>query len=208
LNNNKYIFSHCGISKNAVYKNGLKIFDKANANPQDFLLSTYEHFNLNYSKFYKMDGLSKLGWLASEILLAGESIIKEFKPRDIGIVLSNANSSLDMDIKYLHSVQDFASPALFVYTLPNIVIGEICIRNDFKGENAFFISEDFDAAFTEQYVGHLLDNNILQLCICGWVEFLKEDYKVVLFLAGKTAGTNNRLFTKETMNEIFNNQAL
>jgi hypothetical protein len=208
VNNNKYIFSHCRVTKNVVYKNGQKIFDKPNANPQDFLFSTFEYFNLNYSKFYKMDSLSKLGWLASEILLAGENIIKDVKPRDIGIVLSNAKSSLDMDIKYLHSVQEFASPALFVYTLPNIVIGEVCISNDIKGENAFFIFEDFNAAFTEQYVSHLLDNNILQLCICGWVEFLRDNYKAVLFLAGKNDGANDKLFSRETMDSIFNNQAL
>ena len=208
MNNNKYIFSHCRVTKNVVYKNGQKIFDKPNANPQDFLFSTFEYFNLNYSKFYKMDSLSKLGWLASEILLAGENIIKDVKPRDIGIVLSNAKSSLDMDIKYLHSVQEFASPALFVYTLPNIVIGEVCISNDIKGENAFFIFEDFNAAFTEQYVSHLLDNNILQLCICGWVEFLRDNYKAVLFLAGKNDGANDKLFSRETMDSIFNNQAL
>jgi hypothetical protein len=207
LNKNKYIISYCGISKNVVYKNGQKIFDMTTTNPQDFLLSTYEHFNLNYSKFYKMDSLNKLGWLASEILLADESIIKDVQPQDIGIVLSNANSSLNTDIKYLQSVQDFASPALFVYTLPNIVIGEVCIRNDFKGENAFFIFEDFNAVFIERYVSHLLDNNILQLCICGWVEFLKDSYKVVLYLVGKTAGENGKLFTKETMDDIFNNQA-
>jgi hypothetical protein len=177
-------------------------------NAQDFLLATYGHFNLHYSKFYKMDSLNKLGFLASEILVAGESIIKDVKPQDIGIVLSNANSSLNTDVKYLDSVKDFASPALFVYTLPNIVIGEVCIRNYFKGENAFFIFEDFNAVFTEQYVSHLLDNNILQLCICGWVEFLKDSYKVVLFLAGKTPGTNGKLFTKEMMDNIFNNQVL
>lgn len=208
MNINKYILSHCAISKNAVYKNGQKIFEKAAANPLDFLHSTYEHFNLNYPKFYKMDGLSKLGLLASDILLAGESIIKDIRPQDIGIVLSNTNSSLDMDIKYLQSLQDFASPALFVYTLPNIVIGEVCIRNGFKGENAFFIFEDFNAAFIEQYVSHLLNNNLLQICICGWVEFLKDNYKVVLYLAGKTGGPSVKLFTKETMDSIFNNEAL
>lgn len=206
MNNNNYIIAHSEISENAVYKNSQKIFDKATANSQDFLLSVYEHFQINYAKFYKMDSLSKLGWLTSEILLREENIIKECKPQDIGIVLSNTNSSLDTDIKYLHSVKDFASPALFVYTLPNIVTGEICIRNYFKGENAFFIFDEFNANFTEQYVSQLLNNNILQLCICGWVEFLKDKYKAVLFLVGKTEGLNGKLFTKENMELIFYKQ--
>ncbi len=208
MNNNNYIIAHSEISGNAVYKNGQKLFDKTTVNPQGFLLSVYQHLNINYAKFYKMDNLSKLGWLASEILLKDESIINEYKPQDVGIVLSNSNSSLDTDIKYLHSVQDFASPALFVYTLPNIVTGEICIRNNFKGENAFFIFDSFDAAFIQQYVNHLLDNNILQLCICGWVEFLKDSYKAVLFLTAKTEISTGLLFTKENMDDIFNKHAL
>ena len=208
MTNTKYIIACCEISGNTVYKNGKKVFENKQVNPQDFFASVYRHFNINYPRFYKMDNLSKLGWLASEILLAGESVINGVKPEDIGIVVSNANSSLDTDIKYLQSVQEVASPALFVYTLPNIVTGEICIRNNFKGENAFFIFEGFDAAFTEQYVSCMLDNNILQLCICGWVEFLKDAYKAVLFLAGNTEALNSNLFTKENLDKIFNKYGL
>jgi len=206
LNNNNYIIAHCEISKNGVYKNGQKIFDGPAEDVQDILLTIYQHLNLNYPKFYKMDSLSKLGWLASEVLLAGENIIKDARPQDVGVILSNANSSLDTDIKYLHTVQDFASPALFVYTLPNIVTGEICIKNNFKGESAFFISDALDAAFTEQYVNYLLNNNILQVCICGWVEILKDNYKAVLFLVAKA--TEGTLFTKENLDNIFNRQTL
>ncbi|MEP6673979.1 MAG: hypothetical protein ABJA78_02450 [Ferruginibacter sp.] len=172
-------------------------------NSQEFLISVYEDFHLNYPKFYKMDHVSKLGWLASEILLVNESVVKQVDPYDIGIVLSNTNSSLDTDIKYLQQLPEFASPALFVYTLPNIVAGEICIRNHFKGENAFFITDDFDPAFTEQYVSGLLDNDLMQLCICGWVEFLKEEYKAVLFLVGKNPGAESLAFTTENLQHLF-----
>ncbi len=109
-----------------------------------------------------MDNLSKLGWLASEIMLKDKFKPHIYKPEDIGILLANANSSLDDDIKYYYSVKDIPSPSLFVYTLPNIVIGEICIRNNFKGDHAFFIQNAFDAGFIEQQVNYTLDNNILQ----------------------------------------------
>jgi hypothetical protein len=132
-----------------------------------------------------MDGLSKLGFLATEVLLKSNIEIKNYPAEEVGIVLSNASASLDTDIKYYKTVSDFASPALFVYTLPNIVIGEICIRHGFKGENAFFISEKFDAPFIVEYVDNLINNNILQCCICGWVELLKDSYKAALFLVDK-----------------------
>src|SRR5258706_16052189 len=115
-----------------------------------------------------MDNLSKLGWLASEILLKDNFRAEKYQPEETGLVLANANASLDTDLKYFETVKDIPSPSVFVYTLPNIMIGEICIRNNFKGENSFFVSPEFDAAFLEQYVNDLMDNNVLQVCICGW----------------------------------------
>ena len=150
-----------------------------------------------------MDNLSKLGWLAAEILLKDNFIASKYKTEDIGIVLSNTNSSLDTDIRYYETAKSIASPSLFVYTLPNIVIGEICIRHHFKGENAFFICEQFDGEFIEQYVTNLINNNILQACICGWVELLNNEYKTVLFLVEKVALAHSILFTNENINKIY-----
>jgi hypothetical protein len=153
-----------------------------------------------------MDNLSKLGWLANEVLLQDSFNAAKYKPEDIGIVLSNANSSLDTDIKYLETTKDIASPALFVYTLPNIVIGEISIRHHFKGENAFFIFNEFDALFIQQYVSTLVNNDILQCCICGWVELLNNEYKAALFLIEKDKSANSVIFTKENLNKIYQSE--
>lgn len=150
-----------------------------------------------------MDNLSKLGWLAAEILLMDSPTRTNYNPEDVGVVLANANSSLDTDLKYFESTKTFASPSLFVYTLPNIVMGEICIRHHFKGENAFFVQEKFDAGFIEQYVNNLVNNNILQACICGWVDVLMEDYKAVLFLVERKGNQQSNSFTKETVEKIY-----
>lgn len=106
-----------------------------------FLLALYKHAGINYPKFYKMDNLSKLGFLAAEMILKNPTLILDFKKEDIAIVLYNRNSSLDTDINYFETVKEMASPALFVYTLPNILIGELCIRHGFKGENIFFLRD-------------------------------------------------------------------
>ena len=168
-----------------------------------FLVSAYHHFALQYPKFYKMDNLCKLGWLANEVLLQNSTIKDRYQPGEIGVVLSNASSSLDTDTRYYETAKNIASPALFVYTLPNIVIGEICIRHHFNGENAFFISDEFDAGFIEQYVSNLINNNILQSCICGWVEFMEDQYKAALFLVEKGKAPGSVLFTKENINKIY-----
>jgi hypothetical protein len=171
-----------------VYKDGGPVFIVDSSDLATFLLSVYQHFGLNYPKFYKMDNLSKLGWLAAEVLLKDTFDKTRYRPEEVGLVLTNANSSLDADIKYWDSAQDVASPSLFVYTLPNIVIGEICIRNGFKGEDAFYVTGAFDAGFIHQQVSYLLDNGILKTCICGWVDLIGQDYKAALFLVEQGDG--------------------
>jgi hypothetical protein len=201
---NNYITSNCTITKNVVYNNEVPVFEKRDASSGDFMLAAYQQFGLTYPKFYKMDNLSKLGWLASEVLLK-DSLIKDYKPEEVGLVLSNANSSLDSDRKYMQSVGDIPSPALFVYTLPNIMIGEICIRNNFKGEDAFFIFDKFNAAFLAQYVNSLLDTGVLKACICGWVDVIGEEYKAVLFLVEKEKRDKAILFNQKNLDSIFDN---
>ncbi|MGZ3750419.1 MAG: hypothetical protein ACXVB0_07310 [Mucilaginibacter sp.] len=198
-----YITGSCKIDSGAVFKNGEKLFESKHADISSFLLSVYQHFQLNYPKFYKMDNLSKMGWLAAELLLKEGFKKDNYQPEEIGLVLANSNSSLDNDIRYFDSLKEFASPSLFVYTLPNIVIGEICIRNNFKGEHAFFIQDNFDAEFIAQQVNYLLNNDILKACICGWVDVLDQDYKVVLFLIEKESNTNAVSFSSGYMDNIF-----
>ncbi len=198
-----YITASCSISDGIVFKDSQQLFENKSAELSAFLLSVYQHFQLNYPKFYKMDNLSKLGWLAAGVLLKDGFNKDNYQPEEIGIVLANANSSLDDDLKYLETVKDGPSPSLFVYTLPNIVIGEISIRNKFKGEHAFFIQDAFDAAFIEKQVSYLLDKDILRACICGWVDVLEQDYKAVLFLVEKKKSENAVLFSAENMDAIY-----
>lgn len=198
-----YINAGCVISDNVVYKNGQSLYENKQITLPEFLIAAYHHFEINYPKFYKMDLLSKLGLIAVNVLLKDGSAIEGYNAEDVGIVLSNANSSLDTDIKYYETVKDIAGPALFVYTLPNIVIGEIAIKYKLKGETGFFITEKFDADFIRQYVTGLFNNNILQACIFGWVEVLGTEYKTVLFLVEKNKHAGSLSFTSENINKIY-----
>ena len=200
------ITANCTISDGIICKDGLKLFENKEADLSSFLLSAYQHFQLSYPRFYKMDNLSKLGWLDSEILLNDTFKKESYNNEDIGVILANRNSSLDNDIRFFNSIKDCPSPSLFVYTLPNIVIGEIAIRNHFKGEHAFFIQDTFDAGFIQQQVDYMLNNDLLKACICGWVDVLGEEYNAVLFLVEKQANDSQMMvFSTENMNSIFNN---
>jgi len=189
-----------------VSKDGKELYQ--NPKPLTELLpAIYHHFELSYPKFYKMDNLSKLGWLTAEILLKDSFDKENYRPEDTAVILANTNSSLDDDLKYLDSMKDVASPALFVYTLPNIVIGEICIRNHFKGEQGFYIQEIFDADFMAKQVDYLLDHDLQKACICGWVDVLGQDYKAVLFLVEQVKKEKSLLFSAQNLDNIFKNQA-
>jgi len=199
----KYITGFCSINNGIVAKDGVNIFEQQSDLP-GLLLAAYQHLQLTYPKFYKMDNLSKLGWLAAEFLLKDTFHKDQYQPEETGVILANANSSLDDDVKYWDSIRDVASPSLFVYTLPNIVIGEICIRNHFKGEQAFYIQPKFDVQFIAQQVDYLLNKNIMQACICGWVDVFEQDYKAVLFLVEKKKTEKSVIFSADRMDEIFN----
>jgi hypothetical protein len=179
------------------------IYSAPDANGQDFMESLFRFLKMDYPKFFEMDPLSRLGVLAAEILLKAKYLEKKYAAEDIGIVLCNANSSLDTDIRYSKTIEIIPSPALFVYTLPNIVIGEICIRNKIKGENAFFVFPRFDATFIEQYVNGLVNNNILQVCLCGWVDWLEPEYKAALFLVEKEKGKSSLELNEENLKKIY-----
>ena len=203
----EYITASCVIEKHTVYKNGELVYTSGGLGATDFLGSVYGHFDLQYPKFYKMDNLSKLGWLAAELLVQDSSGLADYPREEIAVVLSNSNSSVDTDFKYKVTTNDLPSPSLFVYTLPNIMIGEICIRHNFKGENAFFLCESFDPELIARYAGLLLDQGIARVCVAGWVELLGDEYKAALFLIGKEpAGA--LVFSAENMNNIFEHSIL
>ena len=202
MNNTKNIISaSCKIANGKVYKNGHLIFESQPLPVVEFLSGVYNFISPDYPKFYKMDNLSKLGWLATEILLDTNFDKSTDRVSKTAVVLSNSNASLDTDLRYFQTVSSYPSPSLFVYTLPNIVIGEICIRHKFQGENAFFVFEGFQPDFIRNYVNGLLGTGAADLCICGWVEFLANEYKAVLFLVENGSGTE---FNTANMLSIFN----
>lgn len=172
-----------------------------------FLKVLYRRYAVKYLKFFKMDNLSKLGFLASEILLEGQGLIKRYPNDKIGVILSNSNSTLDIDQQYYDLIKDsdnyFPSPALFVYTLPNIMIGEICIKNKFRGESATFIMKEYDPNITVDYIKNLFLQNKIKVCIAGFVDYTKDNYDAFLYLAENTELLNGIAHNAENINNLY-----
>lgn len=182
MTDKKYISAYCSIANGKVAVNGKERFS-LDASFADFAKQAYRHFEMDYAKFFKMDGLSKLAFLASELLLKN---ISEEDKNNTALLLANASSSLDTDVKFEQSIWDekdyYPSPAVFVYTLPNICLGEISIRHHLYTENSFFIFDTFNTQFFADYTGILLKTNKADKVLCGWVELFKEDYKAFMYL--------------------------
>lgn len=165
---NIQIIKEVTIEQGRVKVNGLDYFQDDNIEIGPFLKCLYKRLNLKYSKYYKMDYLCKLGFLASEILLNGEQIPNETD--EVALVFANASSSLHTDVKYQKSIKEIPSPSVFVYTLPNIVIGEISIRNKFYGEHMFFVQSTYNKTELLDYTATLFATSSCTYAIVGWLE--------------------------------------
>ena len=177
-----YIKSYCRITPGRVLLNGDTYFesdfdpelgsDDKLRSAHDFFSAIYARLGADYRKFYKMDALSKLGFLASELLLKDTD--REAPKEDMGIVLFNCSSSLETDRRYQKTIRNkddfFPSPAEFVYTLPNIVTGEISIRNKVYGETAFYISPDFEGDTMCDVIDNMISFAGMKYVLAGWTE--------------------------------------
>lgn len=197
------IKSYCHIKNQEIWKDGQSVFKGEGAGFSEFAKCAYRFIELSYPKFFKMDNLSKLAFLASEILLKQEDLNSD--ENNIALVFSNRASSLDTDRKHQESiaVEDnfFPSPAVFVYTLPNICMGEISIRHKLYSENSFFIFERFSAAHLELYSNALLRNGKAEKVLSGWVDFDKDTYEAFLYLVEEKGDNTHN--TKE-INRLYN----
>lgn len=207
-----YISNVCRIINNNILLNDkIVLSDNRSTDVNIFLKHAYRHFQFNYPKFYKMDTLCKLGFITSELILQDYLPIKVIAPEEIAIFLSNSSSSLDTDFIFNDTIKNkedyFPSPALFVYTLPNIIIGEICIRHKILGENLFLISEKFDAELIYTQVKNIFTQSNTKIVITGWIELLHNEYDSFLCIIERetthTIANKNNIFDILNLHNIY-----
>jgi len=203
--NNPVIRKYVSVDNRSVKVNGTGLLlNDQGADFGEFMKQIYHACSISYLKFFKMDPQSKLGFVAAKILLQDDDRDR-FEPEEKAIVLANSASSLNTDEKYFESINDIPSPAVFVYTLPNIVAGEICIHYNLKGENTFFIQEEFDIRFMVSYLNILFNTTNTRKVITGWVEVdLDDNYRAFLMDVEKEgSGESQGNFTVDFIHQIF-----
>ena len=146
------------------------------------LTDLYKRYVGDYPKFYKMDRLSQLGFIASELLLQAEGRERFKDCDDRAIILFNHASSIMADRQYLSSIetpgQFFPSPSLFVYTLPNIVAGELAIRNHYHGETTFCILPERQDEVMHQVLQACCQDETTRSILGGWVDYQDDAHYV------------------------------
>lgn len=194
-----YIRKYIEISNGTISVDGQLYLQSSETDFGSMMKEFYKKMEINYPKFYKMDDLCKLAFLASEVLLKDET------EKDIALLFSNNEGSLDTDIKHQQSIQNkeeyYPSPAVFVYTLPNISIGEVSIRHQLKSESAFFIANEFQTDYMHKYAEYLLQNNKAKKVLCGWIHCLNGAYEARFYLVEQNGNLDH---TQENINKITN----
>lgn len=164
------------VESSRILLNDKEVYSLESDDFQDFIRSAFKTVCAPNMKFYKMDSLSKLGYVASEVLLDGI----EYGEEDCGLILSGVYGSLDTDIRHQQIIDSetdaSASPAVFVYTLPNVVEGEISIRHHIKGENTWFWSDDRTLSDVREYAALSMSAQDMKYCIVGHIDFLNGRY--------------------------------
>ena len=142
---------------------------------KELLTALYRQYVGDYPKYYKMDPLSRLGFIASELLLQAEGAERFVACDDRAVIFFNHSSSVCADRQYIETIADpdncFPSPSVFVYTLPNIVTGEIAIRNGYHGETSFYILPRQDDRLMQQILQASCLDSTTQSILCGWLDY-------------------------------------
>ena len=181
----------CNIIDNQVKINDELIYSSKEHLIESFLKELYYKFEIKYPKFFKMDNLCKIGIIGTELIHRKSKSILNQKNK-IGIILQNRSSSLDSDLKHQEGIDNNdVSPAVFVYTLPNIVIGEISIKQNWQSEGVFFIDNQIDCELLSQYSNILLKEKRTVINLVGWIDVLKNKSSLKLCLIDRQITTED-----------------
>jgi 3-oxoacyl-[acyl-carrier-protein] synthase-1 len=140
------------------------------------LTEIYKEHIGDYPKFHKMDMFTRLVFVASELLIQQE---EEKASDDRAIILYNSSSSVVADRKHIATTFSdegfFPSPSVFLYTLPNIVTGEIAIKHGYKGETSLYILDSRNDGLMEQITSSSFSQSETASILTGWVDCSDED---------------------------------
>ncbi len=203
------VSKYCVMRRHTLIEDGKLIFE---SNPDlkysEFLAAVYRNLQLQYPKFFKMDELSKTGFLAAEVLLSGRTDNRNMQNENMPVYMICRSSSLETDENFelTTGAEYFPSPSVFVYTLPNIVLGEIAIKNKLYGENTCFVCEDFANEIVFDYICQGVRSACPNEALVLFIDQYDGVGEVLAVLISEQRNENDGItgFTIEHINELLN----
>ena len=129
------------------------------------------------SRFFKMDLYSRLAYVGTSIL--AKDALEASAPEDRALVIFTQNGSVLADRKHLSTFANpdefFPSPAVFINTLPNVVLGEIAVKNSIKGETTLVLLPARDEMTMQRIINATVSAARPSALICGWMDCDAED---------------------------------
>ncbi|HLW33830.1 MAG TPA: hypothetical protein VKX40_16335, partial [Aequorivita sp.] len=105
-----YIQNYIHIKNQMISVNGEILYRNEAEDFPSYIKNAYKFLDTAYPKFFKMDNLSKLAFLAADVLLKAEDLglpsdNETENQNNIALVFSNRASSLDTDRKHHASIE-------------------------------------------------------------------------------------------------------
>lgn len=138
-----------------------------------YLKKIFDKKSLRFGRFdkYTRIGCTAVGLALWEAGLTSDGL------KNIGFILASHYGSFVTDLAFYKTTANgglFASPNLFSYTLPNIVIGECALQFGLMGPS-FCLGSDGECAHEALYQAALcLENNTVNTMLVGWLDVLPE----------------------------------
>lgn len=200
------ILSYSRLTNQQLILNGETLLQNKELLSNDWLSNIYKYIKMDYPKFFKMDRLSKAGILASEIAMnhlpQNSSEVKD----NWAICCFNHAASLDDDLAYQKTIEPdnfYPSPSVFVYTLANIVTGEIAIKYKIKGETSFYVSEQFSPTLYIESVQNIFnDSPDIDYIMGGWVEYLENHCDVLMMIVARECDGSSLDLNEENLKKL------
>jgi 3-oxoacyl-(acyl-carrier-protein) synthase len=148
------------------------------------------------SRFGRFDQYTRLGCAAAGLALHDAGLAAAGQLR-IGFILAGQYGSFVTDLAFYETAAgngQFASPNLFSYTLPNIMIGECALQFGLTGPTYCLDSDKGRGIGALSEGAWLLAESAVDAILVGWLEvpppqMAKEEAEaIVLVLEKKTAG--------------------
>lgn len=181
--------AHTRLSDGLLLLNGVEVARAVGG--EDDLRGIYNAQGLDYPKFHKMDRYGKLALLAVEPLFAKLKDEGADVQNALGIITVNRSASLATDMEHWEPVsrKEPASPAVFVYTLPNTGTGEITIRHKVFGPSICLAADTLDAGLLLTIAEGMLRHDGMRHVIVGCADIFAAPYSAGFALLGTGAGT-------------------